>query len=106
MNDSLLSLEVENLRELLRLKALNDRLLDANHNLLVRLVNLSGKSGISLDAETLALVSEVRSVLRQIGHPSDESLREKTRREGDSTSRGQSFIAEIPISIGNVYRAG
>lgn len=71
MDDSLLSLEVENLRELLRLKGLNDRLLDANHNLLLRLIGANQKRGLPLDPEMLALVSEVSKTLRLIATPTE-----------------------------------
>jgi hypothetical protein len=95
MDDSILSLEVENLRELLRLKSLNDRLLDANQNLLSRLV----KSGLPLDPETESLILEVRKTLRLIALPTEPKRPDEGshrddfgRPNGESPEPGQESI--------------
>lgn len=63
VDDSLLELEVQNLKELLRINSLNEKLLDANHNLMLRIIQ---KYRIPIDAETLALLSETKRVLHEI----------------------------------------
>jgi hypothetical protein len=86
MEDSILILQLEKLNELLRLKGLNDRLLDANENLLLRLTQLAQRSGIPIDAETMALVAEVRGILARM-NLSDETLqrRKSNQPDGDLT---------------------
>jgi hypothetical protein len=49
--------------EALFLKEFNEILLDRNYNLLLRLIHLYQENNLTIDPETMALVSEVRKTL-------------------------------------------
>jgi len=55
--------------EALRIKGLNEHLLDASHNLLFRLIRKCKENGIPIDNETLALIADVRIILGEIHNP-------------------------------------
>ncbi len=86
MDDSILKLELENLRELLRLKNFNNELLDANHNLLTRLVQLSESVKLPIDIETQGLLASVRHILDQIRNDQPTLNTDKNNREVNRTS--------------------
>ena len=67
MNDSLLKLEIDNLKELMRLKYLNIDLYEINTALLSRLAKLLDKHHDNLDSETIALLGRADQILRDIG---------------------------------------
>jgi predicted nucleic acid-binding Zn ribbon protein len=92
MNDSILELEVENLRELLRLKNINKELLDANHNLLTRLVQECDKNGVILAPEIEALVLRVKQIIREINPNQPKIYKENIHRRFDSTPVDHIFI--------------
>lgn len=65
-NDDLMLLYLKKMEEVLTLKSLNEKLLDANHNLLIRNIEISRKNNIPIGCETQALIAEVRSILHQM----------------------------------------
>lgn len=68
-SDSLIRLRLTKLEEALAVKELNEELLDANHNLLTRLIRMKEKSGERLDDNTLELVGRVRRILAEMQNP-------------------------------------
>jgi len=80
MDDSLLKLEVENLRELLRLKDLNNDLLESNFFLMNRMIQEYRKEGRAPPVEFEALLGRVRQILREIQSKSRLSNRQVTQR--------------------------
>ena len=80
MDDSLLKLEVENLKELLRLKDLNNDLYEINTALLDKLIKLFEKYNDTLDVETVSLFGRANQILRDIHtDPSTENLRKRNQ---------------------------
>lgn len=93
MNDSILELEVENLRELLRLKNINKELLDSNHNLLTRLIHEYEKKGLVLEPEIEALVLRVKQVIREINPQSTDNLQgEDQPQNGQNQIRSNFYV--------------
>jgi hypothetical protein len=70
-SDTLLKLYHEKIAEVLALKELNERLLDASNNLLIRNIDFSRKNNLSVDPETKSLIAEVRSILHQMQSPTN-----------------------------------
>ncbi|NIP61415.1 MAG: hypothetical protein GWN01_00460 [Nitrosopumilaceae archaeon] len=64
-DDSLLKLEVQNLKELLRLKDLNNELLEIHYSLLERLVKLYKKEGRIIEPEIEALLERTRHIFER-----------------------------------------
>jgi len=85
MNDSILELEVENLRELLRLKNINKELLDANHNLMIRLISECAKNGLFVEPEIEALLTRVRQIIEGISTSNRDLTGEKNYRRPNSS---------------------
>jgi uncharacterized protein YlaN (UPF0358 family) len=57
-----MSLDTE-INDIISLKNLNEELLDKSYNLLSRIIHFSKKNNLSVEPETLALVSEVSKTL-------------------------------------------
>ncbi len=75
------------LQEIDRLRDLNERLLDASQNLLLRLISIQRKSGIPIDPETMGLVATVRKTLGQMSADSLQGNEQRrNRRRLDRTS--------------------
>ena len=66
MEDNLLKLEIDNLKELLRLKGLNDELLEANYLLLDRLVKIHQIEGRVMEPEITAMLGRIKQILRDM----------------------------------------
>lgn len=66
MDDSLLKLEVENLRELLRLKDLNNELLEVNYNFMNRLIQEYRKERKTIPVEIEAMLGKIKQILQEI----------------------------------------
>jgi hypothetical protein len=63
-------MSLENLiNEVLRIKGINEQLLDTSYNLLFRLIKKSKENNIPIDVETIALITEVRKTLGEIHNP-------------------------------------
>jgi hypothetical protein len=71
---------------------LNERLLDANQNLLLRLVALSRKSGLPIDVETMGLVATVRKTLHQIHEPPTIPRQPNETTEGSTKYKDTSVV--------------
>lgn len=80
MNEDLLRLEVENLSELFRLKDINKKLLDANYNLLTRLVHECEIHKVPIQPEIEALFVQVRQILNEFDNNRDLTGEKNNRR--------------------------
>ena len=98
MDDSLLKLEVDNLRELLRLKDLNNDLYEMNTALLSKLVKLLERYHDNLDPETIALLGRANQILRDIHtEPVNRIFTgEGTNRRLDRTLKQYSYKVLVP----------
>lgn len=92
MDDSLLHLEIENLRELLRLKNLNKQLLDANYTLLTKLIEKHEKDGSPIEANIQTLLADVKRVLFEI-NPINRQLTGKNTNHEDNSTRYTVLLA-------------
>ena len=67
--DTLLKIYTTKIQEALKLKELNEELLDHTHNLLIRTIQICRKNNIPIDHETRALIRNVTKILHQIQNP-------------------------------------
>jgi len=68
-NDSLIRDQLVKLEEALALKELNEELLDATHNLLMRTIQFCKRNGIPFDQGILRLNRSVIRLLQEIQNP-------------------------------------